>query len=398
MNNNNNKLDKIPSLIPSVVFVGKTNAGKSSLINALTNQDISIVSDIAGTTTDEVVKRFELLDAGPINIIDTAGLNDDSQLGQQRINKTKKAMKRATLLVYLCAVNEVLDLTEYEKYPDHKLLVFTKIDLLDKTELDNLKQLHPQALFVSNFNEEDITKFKVALTKLISISEKHLLENITLQFNKIVHVIPIDSEAPKGRLILPQMQLIRECLDFDIISIVLKESELEQYLIDNDDIGLIVTDSQAFKIVSEINNNRFPLTSYSILQANQKGDLEYFVKSIPFLHYLKEGAHILIMESCSHNASHEDIGRIKIPKMLKEIIKKDFTYDFTMAHDFPDDLKKYDYIVHCGSCMLSSTIMKKRVRQAQELHLPMSNYGLIIAYYNGILNEAINIFGIERVN
>ena len=390
-------MDKIPSLIPTVVFIGKTNAGKSSLINALTNQDISIVSEIAGTTTDEVVKRFELLDVGPINIIDTAGLDDISKLSQLRINKTKKAIKRATLLIYIIDSTKSDNLEEYSKLSDNKVLVYNKIDLLTKEELEKLKQQNPDALFVSSIDDNSINQLKHYLTANLQEIEKNLLHDIELKYNKIVHVIPIDSEAPKGRLILPQMQLIRECLDLDLISIVLKESELEEYLNNNKDIGLIVTDSQAFNIVSSINRQRFPLTSYSILQANQKGDLKYFVENLKYLKQLKKNPHLLLMESCSHNASHEDIGRIKIPKMLKEIIGENFTFDFMMSHDFPDNLEQYDYIIHCGSCMLSSSIMKKRIKQACEKKIPMTNYGLLIAYYNGILNEAIKIFNLKEV-
>ncbi|MDR1781976.1 MAG: [FeFe] hydrogenase H-cluster maturation GTPase HydF [Bacilli bacterium] len=385
-------MDKIPSLIPTLVFIGKMNSGKSSLINALTNQDISIVSNIPGTTTDEVVKRFELLDVGPINIIDTAGLNDESDLGILRVNKTKKAIKRASLLVYVIDSSNEIDLSEYDKLSDEKILVFNKIDLLSNEELDRLKNKYPLALFLSIKDNQSIISFKKKLTKLLQEQDSLLLSNINLKFNKIVHVIPIDSEAPKGRIILPQMQLIRECLDTDLISIVLKESELEDYLATNNDIGLIVTDSQAFKIVSKINNHRFCLTSYSILQANQKGDLNYFIKSINKLKTLTNNAHILLMESCSHNASHEDIGRVKIPRILNNIIGDNYTFDFKMSHDFPDNLATYDYIIHCGSCMLSAKIMDKRIKQAKELNIPMTNYGLIFAYNSGILEEATQMF------
>ncbi|MDR3215379.1 MAG: [FeFe] hydrogenase H-cluster maturation GTPase HydF [Bacilli bacterium] len=382
---------KIPSLIPTIVFIGDTNVGKSHLINVLTNQEISIVSAIAGTTTDEVVKRYELLDVGPINIIDTAGLNDNSELGQLRINKTKKAIKRANLLIYVCDCTNI-KLDDFHKITDDKLLVFNKIDLLNDEELHNLKQTYPQSLFVSVKQETTIKELTKHLKSLLIKKDKLLLDDIDLAYPNIVHVIPIDSEAPKGRLILPQMQLIRECLDTDIISVVLKESELADYLDHHHDIGLIVTDSQAFKIVSTINHQRFPLTSYSILQAHQKGDLAYFIESVAKINNLKDHAHILLMESCSHNASHEDIGRIKIPNMLKDLIKKDITFDFYMGHDFPEDLNKYDFIIHCGSCMLSAEILRKRINIAQKHHIPMTNYGIFIAYYTDILSESVNIF------
>lgn len=384
-------MDKIPSLIPTIVFIGDVNAGKSTLINKIVKQDVSIVSDVAGTTTDEVVKRFELLDAGPVNIIDTAGFGDQSNLGQQRIEKTKKAMKRASIIVYVQDATKQLNQKQFQKIQDNKILVFTKCDLLDATNLEKLKLAHPQALFTTI--EDDGSSLLEALKNKIENHERGLLDGIDLKHNFIVHVIPVDSEAPKGRLILPQMQLIRECLDKDIISIVLKETELEAYLNKSSEIGLIVTDSQAFKIVSQINKKRFPLTSYSILQANQKGDLDYLIASLDYINELKTKDHkkILMMESCSHNATHEDIGRVKIPKMLTKIIG-DFDFDFKMSHDFPNNLQDYDFILHCGSCMLSEDIMQKRISAAQNAHVPMSNYGLFIAYFNGILSEATQVF------
>ncbi|WP_423364571.1 [FeFe] hydrogenase H-cluster maturation GTPase HydF [Mycoplasma sp. P36-A1] len=383
-------MDKIPSLIPTIVFIGQVNAGKSSIINKITKQEVSIVSEIAGTTTDEVVKRFELLDAGPVNIIDTAGLNDNTNLAEERNKKTEKAIKRANIIVYVFDATKEIDLNYYNKLTEDKIMVFNKIDLISEDNKKNLEIKYPKAIFINKNIEKTYDNLLIVLKSKIIESEKGLLDGITLENNLIVHVIPVDSEAPKGRLILPQMQLIRECLDKNIISIVLKETELEQYLNNNTKIGLIVTDSQAFKIVSKINNKRFPLTSYSILQANQKGDLNYLVKSLEALKKL-EKPHILMMESCSHNSSHEDIGRVKIPKMLK-VMLNDFTFDFKMSHDFPENLKDYDFILHCGSCMLSETIMMKRINMSIDAKIPMSNYGLFIAYFNGILSEAIQVF------
>ncbi|MDF9867171.1 [FeFe] hydrogenase H-cluster maturation GTPase HydF [Bacilli bacterium PM5-3] len=389
-------MEKIPSLIPTIVFIGKMNAGKSSLINAITNQEVSIVSDIPGTTSDEIVKRIELLNVGPINLIDTAGFNDESDLGDKRVAKTNKALKRADLVIYLIDANDSFDLKEYDAISSKKIIVFSKIDLISDDKKTKLQNKYPNALFISVNQEKTINDLKNKLTTLFQENEEGLLKNIKLKHKKIIHVIPIDSEAPKGRLILPQMQLLRECLDLDIVSIVLKESELENYLEKNDDIDLIVTDSQAFKIVSQINNERFFLTSYSILQANQKGDLQLFVENINYLQKLSNPK-ILIMESCSHNTSHEDIGKVKIPKMLNEMIDGNVEFEFVMGHDFPDEIKNYDFIVHCGSCMLSKEIMQKRIKIANDNNIPITNYGLIIAHYNGILNEAIKIFNIKGV-
>lgn len=385
-------MDKIPSLIPTIAFIGKMNVGKSTIINNITNQDISIVSDKAGTTTDEVVKRMELLGVGPINLIDTAGLDDKSELGKQRVNKSIKAINRANLIVYVVDINDI-DLDEFEKIEKDKILVFNKIDLCNQNELNKIKQDYPNSIFI--YQKDGIDSLKQLLEKKLKRSKKGLLDGLLLSFNKIVHVIPIDSEAPEGRLILPQMQLIRECLDKNIVSIVLKESELEEYLSSNKDIGLIVCDSQVFKIVSEINNNRFYLSSYSILQAYNKGDLKYFIDSLNEFEKLNN-PHILLMESCSHNSSHEDIGKIKIPKMLKDLLGS-YTYEFLMSYDFLQDLSNYDYIIHCGSCMINQEIMLDRIELAKNQNKPMTNYGLFIAYYNGILEESIKIFKDSRI-
>lgn len=385
-------MDKIPSLIPNVVFIGEMNAGKSSLINSITKQNVSIVSEVAGTTTDEVTKRFELLDVGPINLIDTAGLNDKSELGHLRYEKTDKALKHASLVVYVVDASiKNNDFTFYKNINKNKVLVFNKVDLLNNNELVELKKQYPHAMFICTLDNSS-TVFINKLTKYLKIDEKLLLDDIHLLTNKIVHVIPIDSEAPKGRIILPQMQLIRECLDLGYISIVINENELSNYIATNDDVALIVTDSKIFGFVSKVNNKKFPLTSYSILQAHQKGDLDYFVESLNMMPKLKEDARILIMESCSHNVSHEDIGSVIIPEILRNSISDKLIIDFKMSKDFYNNLEQYDFIVHCGSCMLSRDIMQDRISFAKELKIPMTNYGLLFAYKNGILEEAINIY------
>lgn len=382
----------IPSLIPTIVFVGQVNAGKSSLVNAFTMQDISIISEMKGTTTDEVVKRMELLDVGPINVIDTAGLNDKSTLGAQRLKKTNKALKRADLVLFVCDVRHI-DLTVYHNIDNDKILIFNKIDLLTKDELKILKETYPFALFTSVKDETGIEELRSRVAGILEIEEKTLLADINLKGNTIIHVIPIDKEAPKGRLILPQMQLLRECLDQNLISIVLREHQLASYLAKHNDVALIVTDSQIFKTVSEINKQRFPLTSYSILQARQKGDLKYLIEGIDYLNH-HDINKVLIMESCSHNVNHEDIGRVKIPKMIKEL-KGDVEFTFYNSHDFPDNVADFDFIIHCGSCMLSRKIMLERIKVSQNQDVKMSNYGLVIANYFGILDEATRIFRTE---
>lgn len=386
-------MDKIPSLIPNIVLIGHVNAGKSSLINKICQQDVSIVSEVAGTTTDEVSKRFELLDIGPINLIDTAGLKDNSILGEARVQKTNKIIQKASLLLVVIDSTNI-DMSILKQAPDHikKIIIFNKIDLLNEQQLKELDNKYPNSIKTSINNQDSINNLLLQLTTYFKEYEPLLLEGIDFKYNKLVHVIPVDSEAPKGRLILPQMQLIRECLDLDIISIVLKETELEEYLNNNSDLDLIVTDSQVFKEISKINNKRIALTSYSILQARQKGDLAYFVESVEYLKQLKDNSKILIMESCSHNVSHEDIGQVKIPKMLMDLLDIKFTIEHKMSNDFPTNLDEYDFIIHCGSCMMTSNVMKNRIKIALDHNKKMTNYGIFIAYYNNILDEVIKVF------
>lgn len=382
--------NSIPSLIPNVVIIGKVNAGKSSLINAILNQDISVVSDEKGTTTDEVIKRMEILNIGPVNFIDTPGLSDHSSLGKKRLEKTKRSIRKSNLILFVCDALEDPDLSFYKTLKEDKILVFNKIDLATEKRLEYLSQTYPDAIFVSSRDDKSINELIYVISGKLKVEEKGLLEGINLAYPKIVLVIPIDSEAPKGRLILPQVQLLRECLDLHLVSIVLQPEQLKDYLDNNNDIGLIVCDSQVFKQVSDINKHRFYLTSFSILQARTKVDIDILLDGLKAFDSKIEN--VLIMESCSHNTSHEDIGQVKIPRMLKELIKDDFNYDFKMSYDFSEDISNYDLIVHCGSCMINADIMRKRTDKAMSNNVYITNYGILIAYYSGILDEAIQIF------
>ncbi|MGL4382168.1 MAG: [FeFe] hydrogenase H-cluster maturation GTPase HydF, partial [Bacilli bacterium] len=243
------------------------------------------------------------------------------------------------------------------------------------------------ACFVSTINNIGYDYLLNQIASHLKPEKEILLKDIKLKYHKIVHVIPIDEAAPQGRLILPQMQLLRECLDLNIISIVLKPEQLKEYLDSDNNIDLIVCDSQIFKEVSQINKQGHLLTSYSILQARSKGDLEYLIKSLDVISSLKEDAHILIMESCSHNVAHDDIGQVKIPMILKKLISNNIKISFKMGYDFTN-IKEYDFIVHCGSCMLPKQVMEQRIQTCLIDKVAMSNYGLIIAYYHGILEEA----------
>lgn len=384
-----------------IAIYGKTNAGKSSLLNAIIGQEISLVSEIKGTTTDPVTKAMELIPFGPVVFIDTAGLDDKSELGQLRIERSKKILQRTDFAIYVIDAKEKIDsefeksISDFNKYKIPYLIVINKIDAVSKEVLVELEKLYPNAVFVSSTEEKNILELKDRLINELEKVEKEppIIGDLLPYGSKVVMVVPIDSEAPKGRIILPQVQLIRDCLDHGIKSYVVRDTELEEALKDLDfNIDLVVTDSQAFKNVDEIVPQNIKLTSFSILFARYKGDLNVFVKGIEAVGSLEENANILISESCTHNSSHEDIGRVKIPNLLQKKLKKEFNFYFKMGHDFPKEIINYDLIIHCGSCMLNAKTMKNRIKFCQEKKVPITNYGIVIAYLTGILNRSIEIF------
>lgn len=379
---------------------GKMNSGKSSLLNAITNQNISIVSNFKGTTTDSVLKSMELIPYGPVLFIDTAGLNDSGEVGNLRVKKALDELKRVNFALFIMDGKDIDDsfykeqLLNYKKYNIPHLLIINKKDLLSEEEIKYLANKYPEALIVSSNNSEDILNLKEHLINKLTIeeSEPSLLGGLLPYNSLIVLVVPIDSEAPKGRLILPQVQILRDALDNGIQSIVVRDTELEEVLNKFKNIDLIITDSQAFKKVNEIVADRYPLTSFSILFARQKGDLKTFIEGIKAINNLKDGDYILISESCSHNISHEDIGRVKIPNLLKKYTLKQINFEYSMGKDFPDDLNKYALIIHCGSCMLNKKIMMNRIAEVKKNNVPITNYGVALAYLTGILEKSTKIF------
>ncbi|MGL6154314.1 MAG: [FeFe] hydrogenase H-cluster maturation GTPase HydF [Cetobacterium sp.] len=379
---------------------GKMNSGKSSLLNAITNQNISIVSNFKGTTTDSVLKSMELIPYGPVLFIDTAGLNDSGEVGNLRVKKALDELKRVNFALFIMDGKDIDDsfykeqLLNYKKYNIPHLLIINKKDLLSEEEIKYLVNKYPEALIVSSNNSEDILNLKEHLINKLTIeeSEPSLLGGLLPYNSLIVLVVPIDSEAPKGRLILPQVQILRDALDNGIQSIVVRDTELEEVLNKFKNIDLIITDSQAFKKVNEIVADRYPLTSFSILFARQKGDLKTFIEGIKAINNLKDGDYILISESCSHNTSHEDIGRVKIPNLLKKYTLKQINFEYSMGKDFPDDLNKYALIIHCGSCMLNKKIMMNRIAEVKKNNVPITNYGVALAYLTGILEKSTKIF------
>lgn len=380
---------------------GRTNVGKSSLLNKITNQEVSIVSDIAGTTTDVVEKSMELLPVGPVTFLDTAGLDDETELSGQRIEKTMKVVNRIDVAVVVCDFNGIgkFENDLIEKFKELKipyLIVVNKCDLAPKSFHIDLKPELSNIIYTSVKKDEKIVfKFKEALVNLLPedfVNSPKIVGDLVSAKSTVILVIPIDKEAPKGRIILPQVQTLRDLLDNNCLSYVVKESELKDAL-DNlkTPPALVVTDSQAFKKVSEIVPENVSLTSFSILFARLKGDLDEFVNGARAIENLKDGDMVLILESCTHHAIEDDIGRVKIPNLLRKKTGKNLVIHNYAGHDFPD-IKDYKLIIHCGACMTNRREVLSRVLIANQNNVPITNYGVVISYCLGILPRAIKIF------
>lgn len=375
---------------------GKTNVGKSSLLNRITNQEISIVSEIAGTTTDVVEKSMELLPVGPVTFLDTAGLDDKTQLAMQRIEKTMKIINRIDVAIIVCDFNGVDDYEKelIEKFDELKipyLIVVNKSDV-KKITLEGFENV----LYTSVKNDENIVfEFKEALVKLLPedfVNSPKIAGDLIPPKSTVILVIPIDKEAPKGRIILPQVQTLRDLLDSDCLTYVVKESELKEALENlKTPPALVITDSQAFKQVSSIVPENIPLTSFSILFARLKGDLDEFVKGAKAIENLKDGDLVLILESCTHHAIEDDIGRVKIPNLLRKKTGKNLVIHNYAGHDFPD-IKDYKLIIHCGACMTNRREVLSRILLSDKAGVPITNYGIVISYCLGILPRAVKIF------
>ena len=386
-----------------IIFLGSTNAGKSSLLNAVTEQEISIVSDIKGTTTDSVKKAMELIPFGPVLFIDTAGFNDSSELGKLRIEKTIKEIKKSDFAVYVIDGNDFDEniykenLNLLKKYNLPFITVINKEETLSEGKKEELKNILKEPYFLSAHDRNSVLDFKKFLIEKLDVLEEEpsLLKGILEYGDTAVMVVPIDSEAPKGRLILPQVQILRDALDNGIKVIVARDTELSSVLDENKNIKLVITDSQTFKKVDKIVADRYPLTSFSILFAKQKGDINKFIKGIDVIQNLKDGANILIAETCSHNTSHEDIGRVKIPMMLQKKTGKKFNFSFSMGKDFPENLGDFDLIIHCGGCMITKKAMENRIAECNGAGVQVANYGMVIAYLTGILEKSIKSININ---
>lgn len=375
---------------------GRRNAGKSSIINAITGQNLAIVSDIKGTTTDPVLKAMELLPLGPVVLIDTPGLDDEGELGELRIKKAYQILNKTdiALLVVDSSVGMTLEDEKILSRIQEKRIPY----LIVKNKCDLLSEAIPSeehTIFVSAANGKHISELKERIAALVPSDETEIpiVRDLLQPGDFVVLVVPIDSSAPKGRLILPQQQTIRDILEAGAVSIVVKDTELKETL---ENLGkspaLVITDSQAFKEVAKIVPREIPLTSFSILFARHKGDLSIVAEGAHAIEQLKNGDTVLISEGCTHHRQCEDIGTVKIPRLLKNYTQADLNLEFTSGTEFPEDLSKYKLIIHCGGCTLNEREMKYRLRCAKDQNVPITNYGTAIAHMNGILKRSLEPF------
>lgn len=401
-------------------FFGLRNSGKSSLANAVTGQTLSLVSNVKGTTTDPVQKAMELLPLGPVVIIDTPGVDDVGELGEMRVKRALKAIPKIHIAVLVVDATiglqpldeELIEL--FKEYNKPTIIAFNKSDLLKNTPtketIDSLcrvikNELFPnkkdqesfvmKAICTSALNNTNIYELKEMVANLISGTDdsKKLVADLLKPNDLVVLVTPIDAAAPKGRLILPQQQTIRDILDADAFTVVCKETQLEETLAS---LGkkpkMVITDSQAFDVVNKIVPQDILLTSFSILFARYKGSLETVVKGAATFDKLKDGDTVLISEGCTHHRQCGDIGTVKLPNWIKKYTKKDIRFAFTSGKDFPEDLSSYALIIHCGACMLNEQEMQHRMKQAKEQQIPITNYGIAIAQVHGILKRSLSPF------
>ncbi len=386
-----------------ISLIGKRNAGKSSLINAIVGQEIAIVSDIAGTTTDPVAKHYELLPLGPVTFYDTAGIDDKGELGEKRIKATKKVLLKSDLALIVIDEQGIDERTEKIIYEIKELkipyiLVFNKSDIKEPDEkdihlADKIGANHICVSAKTGKNIDDLKNLMIKLAPSYLKEERVLVGDLIRGGDIVVLVVPIDLAAPKGRLILPQVQTIREILDNDATAVVVKERELEDTLRNlKKKPALVITDSQAILKVSADVPNDIKLTTFSILFSRYKGELSEFVRGAKKIDELKDGDNILISEACSHHVQSDDIGRVKIPRWLLQYTGKELNIDVVSGSDFPDDLEKYSLIIHCGACMLNRMEMMRRLNESLRRNVPITNYGIAISKLQGVLERVLEPF------
>jgi [FeFe] hydrogenase H-cluster maturation GTPase HydF len=388
-----------------IAITGKRNAGKSSLINALTGQEIAIVSEIAGTTTDPVDKHYELLPLGPVTFYDTAGIDDVGELGLKRIMSTRKVLYRADVAILVVSTPEIDSIErnlvkEIQELRIPLLIVFNKSDLVLPSEqaISFCTENEIKYSIVSSATGKGVKECKDVLMSLapeLLLKQKPLVSDLVPEGSHVVLVTPIDVGAPKGRMILPQMQVLRDLLDYGNLSTVVREFELKQALQSlKSPPALVVTDSQAIKFVSEIVPDEVMLTTFSILFARYKGELLPLLEGARKLDSLQDGDKVLIAESCSHHVQCDDIGRVKMPRWLKQYTGKELVYKVFAGHDFPDDLESYKVAIHCGACMINPQEMHHRILECQRRGIPITNYGMAISKMEGDLERVIRVFNL----
>ncbi|MDD6211573.1 MAG: [FeFe] hydrogenase H-cluster maturation GTPase HydF [Clostridiales bacterium] len=376
-------------------FFGRRNAGKSSLVNAVTGQDLAVVSEVRGTTTDPVKKAMELLPLGPVMIIDTPGFDDEGSLGEQRIRKTRQVLNRTDLAVLVVdgsvgmkeCDQELVQLFRDKEIP--YLIVWNKSDLLE-----SIPEEKENEIYVSAEQGIRIYELKEKMAHLIeSPNQKMLVRDLIHADDLVILVIPIDKAAPKGRLILPQQMMVRDILDAGATAICAKELELPRLLAKfNEKPAMVITDSQAFARVAADIPTEIPLTSFSILMARYKGFLEEAVKGAQAIEQLKDGDTVLIAEGCTHHRQCDDIGTVKLPRWLKEYTGAELKIETSSGLGFPEDLSPYSLIIHCGGCMLNEREVRYRMKCAADQGVPFTNYGIAISYFQGILRRCTSIF------
>lgn len=374
-------------------FFGCTNAGKSSIVNALANQSVALVSEVRGTTTDIVRKAMELLPIGPVMIVDTPGFDDDSELGKERIKNTKKAMDETDIAVLVC------DALSGEKESDRvleKLLSEKKIPFITVfNKADKVSARKEDKLYVSAKTKEGIEELKKKIARLVpeQSNKMMIVDSFVKKGDTVILVTPIDEAAPKGRIILPQQNVLRNLLDIGATAIVVQPENLESTLLGlKEKPRCVITDSQVFGEVSKIVPDGVLLTSFSILFASYKGILREAVKAATKIEELKDGDKILIAEGCTHHRQCNDIGTVKIPAWIKKHTGKNIEFEFTSGKGFPEDLEEYALVLHCGGCMITEKEVMCRMEKAQVQNIPFTNYGILIAYMNGILKKSIEVF------
>lgn len=374
---------------------GKRNAGKSSIINAITGQDLAIVSEIKGTTTDPVYKAMELLPLGPVVMIDTPGLDDEGELGAMRVRKSYQVLNKTDIALVIVDAADGIGAAETALIERIRVKNIPYLLVYNKSDVGLQADLPENSIAVSAKTGENIYELKERIGKLIrqESSGKRIVGDLLSPSDIAVLVVPVDSAAPKGRLILPQQQTVRDILDASAIAAVTKETELTDTLASlKKPPRMVITDSQAFGLVSKLVPDEIPLTSFSILLARYKGNLASAVRGAKAIDSLKDGDSVLICEGCTHHRQCEDIGTVKMPAWIRKHTGKALTFRFTSGTEFPDDLSPYKLIVHCGGCTLNGREMQYRIKCAADSGVPMTNYGTMIAYIHGILARSVALF------